>query len=77
MSEPPDKSPDGKPGSVIKPQVDAEYLTDVEDYILRAIGALKFGSLEIVVHDGRVVQIEVREKLRFGAKGQVVVKERP
>lgn len=37
--------------------------------ILGAIEALKqgsgFGSVEIVLHDGRVTQIEKREKLRF------------
>ncbi len=37
--------------------------------ILRAIEELKkgsgFGSIEIVLHEGRVTQIEKREKLRF------------
>lgn len=28
---------------------------------------LRYGSLEIVVHDGRIVQIERKEKLRFDA----------
>jgi len=26
---------------------------------------IRFGSVEIVVHQGKVVQLEVREKLRF------------
>ena len=30
-----------------------------------AVGALRYGSVEIVVHDGRVVQVETREKVRF------------
>ena len=42
---------------------------DVEQEILRAVDALKngsgFGSVEIVLHEGRGTQIEKREKLRF------------
>lgn len=34
--------------------------------ILSAIESLRYGSVEIVVHDGRVTQIEKREKVRFG-----------
>jgi hypothetical protein len=34
--------------------------------ILSAIDSLRYGSVEIVVHDGRVTQIEKREKVRFG-----------
>ncbi|MEO8631495.1 MAG: YezD family protein, partial [Betaproteobacteria bacterium] len=26
---------------------------------------VRFGSIEIIVHDGRITQIERREKLRF------------
>ncbi|HPX88773.1 MAG TPA: YezD family protein [Methylophilaceae bacterium] len=42
---------------------------DVSDDILRAIEELKtgtgFGSVEIIIHEGRVTQIEKREKIRF------------
>ncbi len=42
---------------------------DVSQEILRAVEELKqgsgFGSVEIVLHEGRVTQIEKREKLRF------------
>lgn len=42
---------------------------DVAQEILRAVEELKlgsgFGSVEIVLHEGRVTQIEKREKLRF------------
>ena len=42
---------------------------DVGQEILRAVDELKngsgFGSVEIVLHEGRVTQIEKREKLRF------------
>lgn len=33
--------------------------------ILRAIEGIQFGSVEIVIHDARVVQIESREKIRL------------
>lgn len=33
--------------------------------IIEAIRGIRFGSVEIVIHDGEVVQIERREKLRF------------
>jgi hypothetical protein len=38
---------------------------DVDTRILRAVRSLDYGSVEVVVHDSRVVQIERREKLRF------------
>lgn len=33
--------------------------------ILEALGDLRFGSVEITVHEGRIVQIERKEKLRL------------
>lgn len=43
--------------------------SDVSQEILRVIEEIKqgsgFGSVEIVLHEGRVTQIEKREKLRF------------
>jgi hypothetical protein len=33
--------------------------------IITSLEGLRFGSLEIIVHEGRVVQIERKEKLRF------------
>jgi hypothetical protein len=33
--------------------------------ILDVIAGLRFGSVEITVHDGKVVQVEKREKIRF------------
>jgi hypothetical protein len=37
--------------------------------VLRALRGLRFGSVEIVVHDGRVVQIERRERVRLVPAG--------
>ena len=33
--------------------------------LLSVINSLRFGSVEITVHEGRVTQIEKREKVRF------------
>ena len=33
--------------------------------ILRSIKSVRFGSIEITIHDSRVVQIERKEKVRF------------
>ena len=53
--------------SVSKNSLDTNH--DVSQKILCAIEELKkgsgFGSIEIVLHEGRVTQIEKREKLRF------------
>lgn len=36
-----------------------------EKRVLSALRGLRFGSVEVVVHDGRIVQIERREKVRL------------
>ena len=36
-----------------------------ERAVRRAVRALRYGSVEVQVHDGRVVQVETREKVRF------------
>lgn len=38
---------------------------EVERQIANALRGLRYGSVEIVVHDGRVVQIERKEKVRL------------
>lgn len=47
---------------------DGERLTAIEREILRAVREIRFGSVEITVHDARVVQIERREKLRVAER---------
>ena len=37
----------------------------LERAVLRALRGLRYGSVEVVVHDGRAVQIERREKVRL------------
>lgn len=36
-----------------------------ERAVLQAVRTLRYGSVEVQVHDGRVVQVETREKVRF------------
>jgi hypothetical protein len=36
------------------------------DLVRQQVGSLQFGTVEIVVHDARVVQIEKTERLRIG-----------
>ena len=38
---------------------------DRERLVLEALKKIKFGSVEVIVHEGQVVQIESKEKLRF------------
>lgn len=34
----------------------------------QALGSIRYGTIELVIHDGRVVQLERREKVRFEAE---------
>lgn len=47
------------------PQVDAQVLAAVTAAIQSVQQDTGYGSIEITVHDGRVTQIERREKVRF------------
>ena len=51
-------------------QTDRRLSAEIEQEILRAIARIDYGSIEVVVHDGKVVQIECREKIR-------VVRDKP
>lgn len=42
---------------------------EVAQEILRAVGSIEYGSIEIIIHGSRVVQIECREKIRFNQGG--------
>jgi hypothetical protein len=33
--------------------------------LLEALRSIRYGTIELVIHDGRVVQLERREKVRF------------
>ena len=38
---------------------------EIEQEILRAVKGIRYGSVEIVIHDSQVVQIERKEKVRL------------
>ncbi|MEQ1544069.1 YezD family protein [Methyloglobulus sp.] len=40
-------------------------INDINEQIAQAVNGIRFGSVEIIIHDGKVVQIERKEKLRF------------
>lgn len=44
-------------------------LSEVVQYLTQSIATLRYGAIEITVHEGRVTQIEKREKLRLQASG--------
>ena len=46
------------------PTEEASWLR-VESALRAALREIRYGSLEVVIHAGRVVQIERREKLRW------------
>ncbi|MCC2681513.1 MAG: hypothetical protein K0S36_1077 [Nitrosospira multiformis] len=39
---------------------------DVKQRILYAIANIEYGSVEVVIHDGKITHIECREKIRIG-----------
>ena len=55
--------------SILTGQRDVHREPDSSDEILRriatAISGVRFGSVEVVIQDSRVVQIERKEKFRF------------
>lgn len=40
-------------------------INDVLEQIATAVQQIRYGSVELTIHDGRVVQIETRAKTRF------------
>lgn len=45
----------------------AKVSEEVVHELVQAIEQLRFGSIEVTVHEGRVTQIERREKVRFSS----------
>jgi hypothetical protein len=48
----------------VKPGVQADWL----EAIRQQVNSLRFGVIQIVVHEGRVVQIDRTEKIRVDTK---------
>jgi len=47
---------------------------DIYEQIALAVNGIRFGSVEIIIHDGKVVQIERKEKLRFEGRSALNTK---
>jgi hypothetical protein len=47
-----------------------EELRRIEPELRLALAEIRYGSIEIVIQDSRVVQIERREKVRFDREGR-------
>lgn len=45
-------------------------LNEAEKHVLDAIQHIRFGAVEVLIHDSKVVQIERSEKIRFDSKKQ-------
>jgi hypothetical protein len=43
-------------------------MSEIATQISDILEDIRFGSIEIIIHDGKVVQIERKEKLRFDSK---------
>lgn len=42
--------------------------SEIEREILKALRTIRYGSVEITIHDSKVVQVERTEKVRFDKK---------
>ena len=42
-----------------------ERNAEIEQQILRAVKSIRYGSVEIIIHDSKVVQIDRKEKIRL------------
>ena len=52
------------------PQSEPDSDGDILRRIASAISGVRFGSVEVVIQDSRVVQIERKEKFRFDKPGR-------
>jgi hypothetical protein len=59
-----------------RPGAGAEADEQWQRAVLEAVQGLRFGSVEIVVHEGRVVQVETRHKVRFDGADRLPTRPR-
>jgi hypothetical protein len=45
-----------------------------EQIVSQRVGRLRFGAIQLVVHDGRVTQVETTEKMRLPAETRTTVR---
>ena len=48
----------------------AQQTAELANQIAVALQGIRFGSVEIVIHDSKVVQVERKEKLRFDSNSK-------
>jgi hypothetical protein len=48
---------------------DKGWSPNIEQEILQVVKSLRYGSMEIIIHDSKVVQIERKEKIRLDKNG--------
>ncbi len=56
--------------SIASPSIGADTQEQILERIALAISGVRFGSVEVVIQDSRVVQIERKEKFRFDKGGR-------
>ena len=54
-----------EPQNISRPK-ESDSAGETLESVRKALAGLSYGSIEITVHDGRVVQIERKERIRFG-----------
>lgn len=45
--------------------INGKYLKDADEALRNAIKDIRFGSIEIIIHDSKIVQIERKEQFRL------------
>ncbi len=50
-------------------QKDNQISAAIAQKILHAVASIAYGSVEVVIHENKVVQIECREKIRVDQSG--------
>lgn len=53
------KTPDG-------PSKDHPLLNEGVQHVIEALQRLRFGVIQLTVHDGKLMQVDVTERRRFG-----------
>jgi hypothetical protein len=61
---------ESSPASIAPPSIGADTQEQILERIALAISGVRFGSVEVVIQDSKVVQIERKEKFRFDKGGR-------
>jgi hypothetical protein len=61
---------DSIPTASRDPHSEPDFGDEILRRIANAISGVRFGSVEVVIQDSRVVQIERKEKFRFDKNGR-------